>query len=94
LSVQPGAPNKDETVMRIARFEDLVEKGVCGSRASLYRLRRDDPNFPIPVKIGAGIGWLEAEVDAWLAALPRLARREQPSMIEDNRRAAGGKTAA
>ncbi len=74
--------------MRISRFKDLQDKGVCGSRASLYRIRRDDPTFPAPVRIGGGVGWIESEIDAWLAARPRIAKRDQASMIEFNKRAA------
>lgn len=74
--------------MRIVRFRDLQEKGVCGSRASLFRVRRDDPTFPLPVEIGGGVGWVEDEIDAWLAARPRIARRDQASMVEHNKRAA------
>jgi predicted DNA-binding transcriptional regulator AlpA len=71
--------------MRISRFKDLQEKRVCGSRASLFRLRRDDPTFPAPVQIGGGVGWIEDEIDAWLAARPRIAKRDQVSMIERNK---------
>jgi predicted DNA-binding transcriptional regulator AlpA len=74
--------------MRISRFKDLVEKRVCGSRASLFRLRRDDPTFPLPIEIGGGVGWIESEIDAWLAARPRIAKRVQASMIEHTKRAA------
>jgi prophage regulatory protein len=73
--------------MRISRFKDLQDKRVCGSRASLFRLRRNDPTFPAPVQIGGGVGWIESEIDAWLAARPRIAKRSQPSMIDDNKRA-------
>ena len=34
-----------------------------------------DPDFPIPVRIGANsVRWLESEVDAYIAALPRSKR--------------------
>jgi predicted DNA-binding transcriptional regulator AlpA len=71
--------------MRISRFKDLQDKGVCGSRASLFRLRRDDPMFPQPVQIGGGVGWIESEIDAWLAARPRIAKRDQASMVAANK---------
>lgn len=74
--------------MRVLRYLNLEEKGVCGSRASLFRIRRDDPTFPQPVAIGGGIGWLETEIDAWLAARPRVAKREQASTIVGNKLAA------
>jgi predicted DNA-binding transcriptional regulator AlpA len=71
--------------MRISRFKDLQSKGVCGSRASLFRLRRDDPTFPQPVQIGGGVGWIEDEIDGWLAARPRIAKRDQASMVAANK---------
>jgi predicted DNA-binding transcriptional regulator AlpA len=80
--------------MRILRFNGLRAKGVCGSRAGLFRIRRDDPTFPLPVEIGGGVGWIEDEIDNWLAARPRIARRDQASMVADNKRANQVETAA
>ena len=38
------------------------------SRSTIYQ-RVADGNFPKPVNLGArAVGWLEAEIDAWLAA--------------------------
>jgi len=71
--------------MRILKYADLRAKGVCGSRASLHRLRDTDPTFPQGVAIGGGIGWLEAEVDGWIAARPRIEKRPQVSTINGNR---------
>jgi len=54
-----------------------VEARTGLSRSSIYaRLRHNpkrpgdfDPTFPKPVSVGAkAVGWIEAEVDAWLAA--------------------------
>ena len=54
-----------------------VEARTGLSRSTIYaRLTHNperpgdyDPTFPAPIKIGAkAIGWVEAEVDAWLAA--------------------------
>jgi predicted DNA-binding transcriptional regulator AlpA len=73
--------------MRILRFDDLTAKGVCGSRASLHRLRETDPTFPQPVAIAGGIGWIEAEVDTWLRARPRITKREQSSTVVANKAA-------
>lgn len=61
----------------ILRFNDLRRKGVCGSRMTLHRLRKEDLTFPVGVAIGGGIGWFEAEIDEWLAARPRIKKREQ-----------------
>jgi len=54
-----------------------VEARVGLSRSSVYaRLRFNpkrpddyDPTFPRPVRLGArAVGWVESEIDAWLAA--------------------------
>jgi predicted DNA-binding transcriptional regulator AlpA len=74
--------------MKILRFDDLVEKGACGSRASLFRTRRDDPTFPAPVSIGGGLGWYEHELDAWLAARPRIQKRQQETVVDRKARQA------
>ncbi len=44
-------------------------KARCGlSRSTIYQ-RVADGHFPKPVNLGArAVGWLEAEIDAWLAA--------------------------
>lgn len=54
-----------------------VEARTGLSRSSIYaRLRHNpkrpgdyDPTFPKPVSVGAkAVGWIEAEIDAWLTA--------------------------
>lgn len=54
-----------------------VEARTGLSRSSIYaRLRRNpkrpgdyDPTFPKPISVGAkAVGWIEAEVDAWITA--------------------------
>jgi predicted DNA-binding transcriptional regulator AlpA len=67
--------------MRVLRFGDLKAKGICGSRATLHRLRETDPSFPQGIAINGGIGWIEAEVDQWIAKRPRIAWRAQPTTI-------------
>lgn len=55
-----------------------VEARIGLSRSSIYaRLRKNpkrpgdfDPTFPKPVSVGAkAVGWIEAEIDAWLHTL-------------------------
>jgi Prophage CP4-57 regulatory protein (AlpA) len=70
----------------ILRFLGLKARGVCGSRAGLHRLRKDT-DFPKPVLIGGGIGWIESEIDAWLESRPRVFIRAQESTIVRNRAA-------
>lgn len=54
-----------------------VEARTGLSRSSIYAKMRHnpkrpgdfDPSFPTPVSVGAkAVGWVEAEVDAWIAA--------------------------
>lgn len=51
----------------ILRMKQLVERTNL-SRATLYVLMSSDPHFPRKIKLTArAIGFLESEVDAWLA---------------------------
>lgn len=44
------------------------------SRSTIY-MRVADGNFPKPVNLGArAVGWLEAEIDAWLEAQIKRSR--------------------
>ena len=50
-------------------------KARCGlSRSTIYQ-RVADGTFPKPVNLGArAVGWIEAEIDAWLAAQVQRSR--------------------
>lgn len=61
-----------------------VEARTGLSRSTIYaKLRRNpkrpgdyDPTFPKPVAIGAkAVGWIEAEIDAWLATQVEKSRK-------------------
>ena len=61
-----------------------VEARTGLSRSSIYaRLRHNpkrpgdyDPTFPKPVSVGAkAVGWIEAELDEWLAAQVEKSRK-------------------
>lgn len=61
-----------------------VEARTGLSRSSIYaRLRHNpkrpgdyDPTFPKPIAVGAkAVGWIEAEVEAWLAAQVQKCRK-------------------
>ncbi|GAB7535781.1 helix-turn-helix transcriptional regulator [Burkholderia sp. 3C] len=65
-------PRRFGSVMRILRMKQLIE---CTnlSRATLYVLMSSDPTFPKKIKLTArSIGFLESEVDAWIAARAEL----------------------
>jgi predicted DNA-binding transcriptional regulator AlpA len=57
---------------KILRYNDLVERGICGSRMTLHRMRKD-PAFPVAVEIAGGIGFFEDEIKVWLESRPRRA---------------------
>ncbi|MBS1207825.1 MAG: phage transcriptional regulator, AlpA [Proteobacteria bacterium] len=56
-------------VLRIKQFAHLLQL----SRAAIYdrmnpKSPRHDATFPRPIRLGANsVGWLECEVDAWIA---------------------------
>ncbi|NBW70711.1 MAG: AlpA family phage regulatory protein, partial [Bacteroidetes bacterium] len=50
---------------RIIRTKELMHKSGL-TRASMYRKRQSDPNFPKPIKLGdRGVGFSEKEADAY-----------------------------
>jgi prophage regulatory protein len=68
------------TILRRKQVE--VRTGL--SRSSIYaRLRHNpkrpgdfDPTFPKPVSVGAkAVGWIEAEIEAWLTTRVQKSRR-------------------
>lgn len=69
------------TILRRKQVE--ARTGLC--RSSIYaRLRHNakrpgdyDPTFPKPVSVGAkAVGWLEHEVEAWIAAQIQKSRED------------------
>ena len=56
--------------MRILRLPEVLAR-VSLSRSTVWRLVRAD-QFPKPVKLGGrAVGWIEEEVDAWIASRSR-----------------------
>jgi prophage regulatory protein len=80
---------RNETAIREAKEIRIlrrkqVEARTGLSRSSIYaRLRRNpkrpgdyDPSFPRPVSVGAkAVGWIEAEINAWLTAQVEKSRK-------------------
>jgi prophage regulatory protein len=59
--------NKNQEKLSILRRKQ-VEKRTGLSRSTIY-LRIQEGTFPRPIKLGArAVGWLENEIEAWLAA--------------------------
>ena len=68
------APNQQQPRQeRIIRFPQVaIITGL--SRATVFRLERDD-EFPRRVHVGKrGVGWKSSEIEAWLEACPRASK--------------------
>lgn len=72
-----------QTALTILRRKQ-VEARTGLSRSTIYaKLNRNpkrpsdyDPTFPSPISLGAkAVGWVESEVDAWLAAQIEKSRK-------------------
>lgn len=71
-----------KTALRILRRKQ-VEERVGLSRSAIYdrispKSPRFDPAFPRPCRIGNGraVGWLESELNDWIAAQVKQGRAE------------------
>lgn len=61
-----GGAGVSDSKIRILRLPDVIAR-VGLKRASIYQYVSDG-NFPKPVLLGSrAIGWIEHEIDAWLA---------------------------
>ena len=59
-----------QSVRLIDSWEVVSKLGV--SHSSMERMRLNDINFPVPVKVGApSIRYLEKEIDDYIYSLPR-----------------------
>ena len=74
---------QQQTALTILRRKQ-VEARTGLSRSTIYaKMRRNpkrpsdyDPTFPKPVSVGAkAVGWIEAEIDAWLTAQIEKSRK-------------------
>lgn len=74
---------QQQTALTILRRKQ-VEARTGLSRSTIYaKIRRNpkrpsdyDPTFPKPVSVGAkAVGWIEAEIDAWLIAQIEKSRK-------------------
>lgn len=60
-------------IVRLAEVKNMTGLG----RSSIYKFVSEG-SFPKPVSLGArAVGWVEAEVDAWIGA--KVAKRGQES---------------
>ena len=70
------------SLLRIVRVRDLTQH-LHVTRNQLLRLRRADPSFLAPFRLGTGrngsIAWFEGEINAWLTNRPRAVLPDKPS---------------
>lgn len=65
------------TILRRKQVEARIQLG----RSTIYdrmnpKSPQFDPEFPKPISIGVrAVGWIEAEIDAWLAAQVEKSRK-------------------
>jgi prophage regulatory protein len=60
-----------DSILRLAAVK--ARTGFC--RRTIY-FRVSDGSFPRPISLGAGaVGWLESEIDAWLACAIEHSRK-------------------
>jgi prophage regulatory protein len=70
---------------KILGFNDLAPRGIRFSRVHLSRLEKEN-KFPKRLNLGPqSIGWLESEVDLWIAA--RAAERSKGNEIDPHQSA-------
>lgn len=63
--------------MSLIRFPDVAKRTAL-SRVTIWRLEREG-RFPKRVQLGTNsVAWVEAEVDEWIAGLPRSGGRPAP----------------
>lgn len=71
MNAQPAA---SDSVLQVLRLPQVCKvTGLC--RSMVYQLEAEQC-FPRRIKIGArAVGWLEGEVQAWLAGRVQISRR-------------------
>lgn len=71
VAVAPSGSCEASQPIQILRLPDVMKRvGLC--RASIYQ-HIAEGSFPKQISLGArAVGWLEHEIDAWLAAMIRV----------------------
>ncbi len=70
-----------QTLVRQQRLQQELDL----SRSGLYKLQKNDPSFPRPVKLGSSVQspvfFVRAEIEMWLSQ--HLSHRNPDSSLED-----------
>jgi prophage regulatory protein len=76
VAVAPPAPCEPKQPTRIIRLPEVMNR-VGLKRAAIY-LYVSQGNFPKQISLGVrAVGWLEHEIDAWVAARIEVTRRAE-----------------
>lgn len=76
ISSAPTGMSQTNQPYRILRLPDVISR-VGLRRASIY-LHISKGSFPKPISLGArAVGWLERDIDGWIAARIEVTRRQQ-----------------
>lgn len=67
-----AANDGDHRHARLLRLPEVIERCALGKSAIYARIRAR--TFPAPVDLGGVVAWVEAEIEAWIAA--RVAERD------------------
>ena len=82
---ETAAPESAAPIERMLRIDDVCSQAGL-SRSTIYSMVNTGA-FPAPVRLhGATVAWLQTEVQAWIAARPRVLAGAAPR----RRRAAAG----
>lgn len=75
-AVAPSAPYEPRQPIRILRLPEVIDR-VGLKRAAIYQYVARG-QFPKQINLGPrAVGWLEHEVDAWVAARIEVTRRQK-----------------
>ena len=66
------ANDADHRPAKLLRLPEVIERCALGKSAIYARIRAK--TFPAPVDLGGAVAWVEAEIEAWIAA--RVAERD------------------
>lgn len=75
--------NSNQEKLSILRRKQVEERTGL-SRSTIY-LRIQEGTFPRPINLGArAVGWLENEIESWLAARMEVRNNSYCAVIADN----------
>ncbi len=75
--IQAPAAQSSAPPLRVLRLPEVIQKTGL-ARTTLYMMSRDG-KFPVSISLGGkAMGWIESEIDQWIAEL-MAARKPKPT---------------